>query len=62
MNDLMSKHKELLQDKFFLFFSYLLLLINHIPVQPVSYTHLDVYKRQQHLQEEFEQAMTIISY
>lgn len=36
MNDLMSKHKELLQDKFFLFFSYLLLLINHIPVQLVS--------------------------
>nr|WP_165004063.1 MULTISPECIES: helix-turn-helix domain-containing protein [unclassified Enterococcus] len=36
MNELMTECKELLQDKFFLFFSYLLLLINHIPVQLVS--------------------------
>ncbi|HCC1872025.1 TPA: hypothetical protein ACHA4H_002967, partial [Enterococcus faecium] len=34
--DLTSKRKELLQDKFFLFFSYLLLLINHIPIQLIS--------------------------
>ncbi|KAA9143268.1 M protein trans-acting positive regulator [Enterococcus faecium] len=36
INDLTSKRKELLQDKFFLFFSYLLLLINHIPIQLIS--------------------------